>query len=265
MVGIKYSLSGGIAMFNLKGKVVWVTGSSTGIGRAIAIKFAESGASVVVHGNSNKTEAEKTLQEVESKGGDSLLVLGDVTDRSQVDRMTDEINGKFGRIDVLINNAGTMVKRAKVEDIDLETLEKILAINFTSVVQVTQSALPIMKQQEAGVIINMTSIAARNGGGGGAVTYAAAKGAVSTLTRGLAKELAEDGIRVNGIAPGVIETPFHERYSTPELVGKMVAAAPLGRAGTAEEIAGAALYLASDLASYVTGEIIEVNGGMLMD
>ncbi|MGH2316417.1 SDR family NAD(P)-dependent oxidoreductase [Planococcus sp. SE5232] len=252
-------------MFNLNGKVVWVTGSSTGIGRAIAVKFAENGASVVVHGNGNKAAAKKTWEEVQSMGGKSLLVLGDVTDRSQVDRMTEEIDKKFGRIDILINNAGTMVKRAKVEDIELETLEKIIAINFTSVVQVTQSVLPLMKQQKTGAIINMTSIAARNGGGGGAVTYAAAKGAVSTLTRGLAKELAENGIRVNGIAPGVIETPFHERYSTPELVEKMVASAPLGRAGTAEEIAGAALYLASELASYVTGEIIEVNGGMLMD
>lgn len=252
-------------MINLKGKVVWVTGSSTGIGRAIAVKFAEGGASVIVHGNANKTEAEQTLQIVQSKGNDSFLVLGDVTDRSQVDRMVEEINARFGQIDILINNAGTMVKRAKVEDIDLEAVEKILAINFTSVIHVTQAVLPIMKQQKTGTIINMSSIAARNGGGGGAVIYAAAKGAVSTLTRGLAKELAEDGIRVNGIAPGVIETPFHERYSTPELVGKMVASAPLGRAGTAEEIAGAALYLASDLSSYVTGEIIEVNGGMLMD
>lgn len=252
-------------MFNLEGKVVWITGSSTGIGSAMAIKFAESGASVVVHGNANKAQAEKTWKAVQDNGGDSLLVLGDVTDRSQVNKMVEEITDKFGRIDILINNAGTMVKRAKVEDIEIETLEKILAVNFTSIVQVTQAVLPLMKQQAGGAIINMSSIAARNGGGGGAVIYAAAKGAVSTLTRGLAKELAEDGIRVNGIAPGVIETPFHERYSTPELVDKMVAAAPLGRAGTAEEIAGAALYLASDLASYVTGEIIEVNGGMLMD
>ncbi|TWT27762.1 SDR family NAD(P)-dependent oxidoreductase [Planomicrobium sp. CPCC 101110] len=252
-------------MFNLIGKVVWVTGSSTGIGRAIAVKFAECGAKVVVHGNANKVEAEKTLKEVSSKGADSLLVLGDVTDRSQVDRMVVEIKEEFGQIDVLINNAGTMVKRAKVEEIEQDTLEKIFAINFTSVVQVTQAVLPLMKDRKKGVIVNMTSIAARNGGGGGAVIYAAAKGAVSTLTRGLAKELAEDGIRVNGIAPGVIATPFHERYSTPELVEKMVAAAPLGRAGQAEEIAGAALYLASDLSSYVTGEIIEINGGVLMD
>lgn len=252
-------------MFALDQKVVWVTGSSTGIGRAIAVKFAENGAKVIVHGNANKAEAEKTLEEVQTKGGDSLLVIGDVTDRAQVDRMTEEIKNEFGRIDVLINNAGTMVQRAKVEEIEIDTLDKIINVNFTSVVHVTQSVLPLMKEQGKGSIINMTSIAARNGGGPGAVVYAAAKGAVSTLTRGLAKEMVGNNIRVNGIAPGVIATPFHDQYSTPALREKMASNVPLGREGTAEEVAGAALYLASDLASYVTGEIIEVNGGLLMD
>lgn len=252
-------------MFSFNGKVVWVTGSSTGIGRAIALNFAEHGASVVVHGNANRVEAEKTLKAVQEKGAEALLVLGDVTDRNQVDRMMAEINEKFHRIDILVNNAGTMVKRAKIEDIDLETIEKIININFTSVVQVTQAVLPLMKQQSSGSIINMTSIAARNGGGGGAVVYAAAKAAVSTLTRGLAKEMVENNIRVNGIAPGIITTPFHDRYSTSELREKMASQVPLGREGTPDEIAGAALYLASGYASYITGEIIEVNGGLLMD
>ena len=252
-------------MFSFDNKVVWVTGSSTGIGRAIAIKFAEHGASVIVHGNANKVEAQKTFADVQSKGGESLLVMGDVTDRSQVDRMTAEIENKFGRLDVLINNAGTMVKRVKIEDIDVETLEKIFNVNFTSVIHVTQSALPLLKKQGQGAIINMTSVAARNGGSGGAVPYAASKGAVSTLTRGLAKEMVEYNIRVNAISPGVITTPFHDRYSPPAQREKMIALVPLGREGTADEVAGAALYLASDYASYLTGEIIEVNGGLLMD
>ena len=252
-------------MFSFDNKVVWVTGSSTGIGRAIAVKFAEHGATVIVHGNANKAEAEKTLSEVQSKGAKGLLVLGDVTDRSQVDQMTAEIEKEFGRIDILINNAGTMVKRARIEDIEADTLEKIININFTSVIHVTQSVLPLMKQQGQGAIINMTSVAARNGGSGGAVAYAASKGAVSTLTRGLAKEMVEYKIRVNAIAPGVITTPFHDRYSPPAQREKMISSVPLGREGTAEEVAGAALYLASDYASYVTGEIIEVNGGLLMD
>jgi len=252
-------------MFSFRDKVVWVTGSSTGIGRAIALEFAEHGANVVVHGNSNPAEAEVTLKEVQDKGAKAILVLGDVTDRNQVDRMVAEIKETFNRIDILINNAGTMVKRARIEELDHETLNKIMNINFTSVFHVTQAVLPLMKQQEKGSIINMTSIAARNGGGGGAVAYAAAKAAVSTFTRGLAKELVHDHIRVNGIAPGIITTPFHDRYSTPELRKGMAGQVPMGREGSPKEIAGTALYLASDYASYITGEIIEVNGGLLMD
>lgn len=252
-------------MFTFNGKVVWVTGSSTGIGRAIAVRFAENGASVVVHGNTNREEAEKTLAEVRSTGADGLLVMGDVSDRGQVDKMAAEVKECFGQLDVLVNNAGTMIKRAKIEDIDIETLDRILNVNFKSIIHVIQASLPLMKQQEKGVILNMTSVAARNGGSNGAVGYAAAKGAVSTLTRGLAKELIGNNIRVNGIAPGIIATPFHDRYSAPEHRVKMAAQIPVGREGTADEVAGAALYLASDYASYVTGEIIEVNGGMLMD
>lgn len=252
-------------MYSFNEKVVWVTGSSTGIGRAIALEFAEHGASVIVHGNSNPAEAEVTLKEVQEKGAKAILVLGDVTDRKQVDQMVDDIKKTFNRIDILINNAGTMVKRSRIEDLDFETLDKIMNINFTSVFHVTQAVLPLMKQQEKGSIINMTSIAARNGGGGGAVAYAAAKAAVSTFTRGLAKELVNDQIRVNGIAPGIITTPFHDRYSTPELRKSMAGQVPMGREGSPKEIAGTALYLASEYASYITGEIIEVNGGLLMD
>ncbi|WP_088032156.1 SDR family NAD(P)-dependent oxidoreductase [Evansella clarkii] len=252
-------------MFSYKGKVVWITGSSTGIGRAMALQFAEHGAKVGVHGNKNISAAEETLSEVKRRGAEGILISGDVTDREQVDRMVEEIFSKYQQIDILVNNAGTMVKRAKIGEIDVETWNKIFDINLTSVLHVTQAVLPIMKRQEQGCIINMTSVAARNGGGGGAVAYAAAKGAVSTLTRGLAKELVNDNIRVNAISPGVITTPFHDRYSTAEQRRAMASQVPMGREGTADEVAGAALYLASDYASYITGEIIEVNGGMLMD
>ena len=252
-------------MLSFEDKVVWVTGSSTGIGRAIAVKFAEYGASVIVHGNANKAEVEKNWKEVRGKGGNSLLVIGDVTDRSQVDRMTEEIKNKFGRLDVLVNNAGSMVKRARIEEIEIDTLEKIINVNFTSIIHVIQSALPLMKKKGQGAIINMTSVAARNGGSGGGVAYAASKSAVSTLTRGLAKEMVENNIRVNAIAPGVITTPFYDRYSSPAQREKMISLVPLGREGTAEEVAGTALYLASDHSSYITGEVIEVNDGLLMD
>jgi 3-oxoacyl-[acyl-carrier protein] reductase len=242
-----------------------VTGSSTGIGRAIALAFAEHGADVVVHGNSNLTDAEETLKMVQEKDAKGILVTGDVTDRQQVDQMVAEIEKQFGQLDILINNAGTMVTRTKIEDLDQNTWDKIMNINLNSVFHVTQAALPLLKKQTEGQIINMTSLAGRNGGGVDAVAYAAAKGAVSTFTRGLAKELVADNIRVNGIGPGIISTPFHDRYSTDEMRQGMAKQVPLGREGTAEEVAGAALYLASPYASYITGEIIEVNGGLLMD
>ena len=252
-------------MFSFTDKIVWVTGSSTGIGRSIAIKFAEAGAKVVVHGNSNIEAANKTLEAVEAFGVEALLVTGDVTDPFQIKEMVEQIDARFGKLDVLFNNAGTMVKRSKIEELDHDTWNSIFAINVSSVFHVTKAALPLLKRSGNGNIINMTSIAARNGGGGGAVAYAAAKGAVSTLTRGLAKELLEYNIRVNGIAPGVIETPFHERYSSPELLEKMTGQIPLGRTGTPDDIAGVALFLASDYSSYLVGEIVEANGGMLMD
>lgn len=249
----------------VENKVVWVTGSSSGIGKALACGFADHGADVIVHGHHNIQGAQEVVDEIRRKGRKAFLVKGDVTNRSEVQEMVSQIKAEFGRVDIVINNAGTMVKRSQTENLDDATWDQIMDINLKSVFIVTQEALPLMKTQEKGQIVNMTSLAARNGGGGGAVAYATAKGGVSTFTRGLAKELAEYNIRVNGIGPGVISTPFHDRYSTNEMRQKMARQVPLGREGTPEEVVGAALYLASDYASYVTGEIIEVNGGMLMD
>ncbi|MGP4040186.1 SDR family NAD(P)-dependent oxidoreductase [Gracilibacillus sp. D59] len=185
-------------MFSFEDKVVWVTGSSTGIGRAIAIVFAEYGAKVIIHGNSNLEEAEKTLNTIKEKGGEALLVTGDVTQREQVNHMVSEIKYHFDHLDILINNAGTMVKRCKIEELEQKDWDKIIAINLSSIFHVTQSALPLLKKQDKAQIINMTSLAARNGGGKGAVAYAAAKGGVSTFTKGLAKELGDYNIRING-------------------------------------------------------------------
>lgn len=252
-------------MDEFKKKVVWVTGSSTGIGRAIAIAFAERGADVIVHGNQNVEEATETLKLVNNHGVDGLLVMGDLSVVENVRSMIGEIHDKYGRLDVLINNAGTMVKRGKVEELSVETWQKIFDVNVNSVFHVTQAVIPLMKKQQEGKIINMTSLAARNGGGGGSVAYASAKAAVSTLTRGLARELVENNIRVNGIAPGVITTPFHDRYTSQEQRNNMTGQVPLGREGTPDEVAGVALFLASNHSSYITGEIIEVNGGLLMD
>ncbi|SET15996.1 3-oxoacyl-[acyl-carrier protein] reductase [Salinibacillus kushneri] len=252
-------------MYDFRNQVVWVTGSSTGIGRSIALAFADYGASLVIHGNSNIKKAEEVLQEVREKGSEAILVTGDVTDRSAVSEMVSNIEAHFNRLDILVNNAGTMVKRSEIESLDPESWYKIIDINLNSVFHVTQMVLPLMKTQNSGKIINLTSIAARNGGGGGAVAYATAKGAVSTFTRGLAKELVAQNIYVNGIAPGIISTPFHDKYSTKEMRENMASQVPIKREGQPEEVAGAALYLASDFASYMVGEILEINGGLLTD
>jgi 3-oxoacyl-[acyl-carrier protein] reductase len=171
----------------------------------------------------------------------------------------------FGGLDILVNNAGGLVRSVPVAEIDDVFFDEVMDLNVRSLVAACSAAAPIMRRAGRGNIINVTSVAARTGGGSGAVMYAAAKGFVSTFTHGLAKELVKDNIRVNAVSPGVIATPFHERYSTPAMLEAMRATIPMGRIGTAEECAGAFLYLASDqLSGFVTGQVIEVNGGQMM-
>ncbi|MBO8162111.1 MAG: SDR family oxidoreductase [Brevibacillus sp.] len=252
-------------MYSFAGKVVWITGSSSGIGRAMAVAFAEHGADVIVHANKNITSAKKVVEEIQQKGRSAILVQGDVANARQVQQMVSEIENAFGRLDILVNNAGSMLQRCRIEEMDEALWDQVININLKSAFLVTKAILPIMKRQKQGKIINITSLAARNGGGFGAVAYAAAKGGLSTFTRGLAKELVEYNILVNGIGPGVIATPFHDRYTPEQMRLNAIKQIPLGREGTPEETVGAALFLASDYASFITGEIIEVNGGQLMD
>ena len=245
-------------------EVVWVTGSSTGIGRAIALGFAEEGCHVVVHYNSSEDKAQEVADRVGELGGEALLVKGDVSDSGDVRRMTGEIEDRYGRVDVLVNNAGSLIERRTLEEMTEDLWDRVMAVNLKSVYLCSQAVLPLMKRQGKGRIINVTSVAARNGGGPGSAAYATAKGGVSTLTRAMAKELVADGVLVNGIAPGVIATPFHERFTSPEVRDKITQGIPLGREGTPEEAAGAVLFLASSAADYLVGEIIEINGGLLM-
>jgi 3-oxoacyl-[acyl-carrier protein] reductase len=194
-----------------------------------------------------------------------MLVQGDVTKSAVCKDIVDKTAQSFGRIDVLITNAGGLVQRAPVEQITDELFDQVLSLNVRSALACISAAVPHMRKQGGGSIINVTSVAARHGGGPGAALYAGSKGFISTMTRGLAKELVKDKIRVNAVAPGVIYTPFHERYSTPQMLEGFKASIPMNRIGTPDECAGAFLYLASDqLSSYVTGQIIEVNGGQYM-
>ncbi|MDQ3567800.1 MAG: 3-oxoacyl-ACP reductase FabG [Actinomycetota bacterium] len=247
------------------GEVAWVTGSSTGIGRAVAEGLAREGCRVAVHYNSSEDEAREVVNGIEGSGGEAMLVGGDVSDGGEVRRMADEIEDRFGRLDILVNNAGSLLERRSLEEMTEDLWDRVMDVNLKSVYLCSQAVLPVMKRQGRGRIVNITSVAARNGGGPGSVAYATAKGGVSTLTRAMAKELVADNILVNGVAPGVITTPFHDRFTPPDVREKMAGAIPIGREGTPEETAGAVVFLASSAADYLVGEIIEVNGGQLMD
>ena len=246
-------------------EVAWVTGSSTGIGAASAVALAEAGCRVAVHYNRSENEAREVVEGISASGGEAMLVGGDVADSAEVERMAAEIDDRFGRIDVLVNNAGSMIERRSFAELTEDIWDRVMDVNLKSVFLCSKAVLPTMKRQGRGKIINMTSVAARNGGGPGAAAYATAKGGVSTLTRAMAKELVSDNILVNGVAPGVITTPFHERFTPSEVREGMTAAIPMGREGTPEEVAGAVVFLASSAADYMVGEIIEVNGGQLMN
>jgi len=237
-----------------------VTGASTGIGRAIAIALARAGADVAIHYGSSRKEADETARAVESHGRRAVLVQADFRDPTAAGKAVEAAVQALGApIDILVNNAGSLVGRSAVEEMDAELWQEVIALNLSSVFFATKAVLPYLG--DGARIVNVSSVAARHGGGPGAFAYAAAKGGVMTLTRGLAKELASRNIRVNAIAPGVIETPFHDKFSTPEQLETFRKGIPLGRLGTSEECAGAVLYLVSPLASYVTGQSIDINGG----
>jgi 3-oxoacyl-[acyl-carrier protein] reductase len=250
---------------DLKGKAVLITGASTGIGAAAARAFGRLGSRVAIHYHASKSAAEQVAADVRSSGGEAVLVRGDVTRAGEIRRIVAEALAALGRIDVLVNNAGGLVKRTRIEDYDEEFLHQVIALNVTQVALFMHEVIPVMRRQKSGNVINVSSIAARHGGGAGAIVYAGAKGFISTATHGWAKEVVGDGIRVNAISPGVIATPFHERYSTAEQLKAMQATIPMNRLGTADECAGTLVYLASDaMSGYVTGQVIEVNGGQYM-
>ena len=252
------------AIPDLQHKSVLITGASTGIGAALARAFAAQGARVGVNYHASEGPAKALLGEIESRGGAALLLKGDVTRAEDCEAMVAKTAETFGGIDGLINNAGLMLGRVDSLKATDEHVSAVIDLNARSVIAMTRAARPWLAKN-GGFVINTTSIAARNGGANGAMIYAAAKGFVSTLTKGHAKELIGERIRVNGVAPGVIATPFHERYSTPEALEAIRKTIPAGRLGTPEDCVGAYLFLASEmLSSYVVGQILEVNGGQLM-
>ncbi|TSD61010.1 glucose 1-dehydrogenase [Variovorax sp. KBS0712] len=252
-------------MEDLKDKTALVTGASTGIGAAVAIAFAARGMRVAVHYNSSADAATRVVDTIRAAGGTAFALQADVRDTAAIRACVQETTAQFGRIDVLVNNAGSLVKRMPIAEFDDALFDEVMHINARSVLAFCRETVPQMRKQGSGAIINVTSVAARTGGGPGAYLYAGAKGFVSTATHGLARELVGDRIRVNAVAPGVIQTPFQDRFSTPAMLETFRTAIPMGRLGTADECVGAFLYLASEqLSGYVTGQVLEVNGGQYM-
>jgi len=247
---------------DLKGKKVLVTGSSSGIGAATAVMFSRQGCFVGVHYFSTKRGGEKTLAQVK-KNADGILLCADVRDKKQVAVMVKQFAKKAGGIDILVNNAGSLIERQPFESATIKYHDDVFATNVRSVFLVTQAALPYLKNS-SGSIVNIGSVAGHTGGGEGAGLYAAAKAAVATETIAMAKEFARYGIRVNSVLPGFIETRFHQRFSSAEQRRIAAQQTPLGRNGTAEDVAKAVLFLASEAAGFITGEYIAVNGGLYM-
>jgi 3-oxoacyl-[acyl-carrier protein] reductase len=244
---------------DLSGKVALITGASSGIGAATAEVFADLGAKVAIGYHQNQ----KGADQLRAKTG-ALTIQADLRNESALRAMVVKTAAELGPIDILVNNAGSLVERMKLVEITADRWNNIFNLNMTSAVLCSQAVVPSMIERKRGVIINIVSIAGRNGGGPGAGPYAAAKAALISFTKSMAKELAPQGIRVNAVSPGVIDTPFHEVFSTPEMIKNFVSQIPMGRTGRSEECATAIAFLASDAASYIAGETLEVNGGQLM-
>ncbi len=250
---------------DIKGKACLIVGASSGIGAAVALRFGELGARLVIHCNGNRDGADAVAETIRAKGGEVSVRQGDVADPEFSAGLVDDAASTLGGLDILINNAGSMFGRTAIAEATDEQYHRVLDVNIGGVFFASRRAAALMRAQKSGTIINTTSIAARTGGGDGAGLYGSAKAFVSTITRVLAKELAPFGVRVNAVAPGVIATPFHERYSTKAQLDASVRGIPMGRLGTAEECVGAYEFLASArMSGYITGQVIEVNGGQLM-
>jgi NAD(P)-dependent dehydrogenase (short-subunit alcohol dehydrogenase family) len=248
----------------LTGKVALVTGASSGIGTATATLLAELGARVAIGYHGNRKGAELVQSQILSAGGEAMICHADIALEAGIKSLIGQVVGALGPVDILVNNAGSLLERLPILKLTEERWDAVMDLNLKGAVLCSQAVAASMIERKSGIIINIGSIAGRNGGGLGAGPYAVAKGGLMVFTKSLAKELAPHGIRVNCVSPGVIDTPFHETFSTPEMMSNFVKAIPLGRVGAPIECAKVIAFLASDAASYVVGQSIEVNGGQLM-
>lgn len=247
----------------LAGKTALVTGASRGIGAATALTLAENGIGrLLLHYNTCREGVEEVADVARSHGAEPELLHADLAQDAGIAGLCEDLRKR--RIDVLINNAGHLVQRARLAEYTSELFNQVINLNAKSAYLIAQAIAPWMIEKQSGIIVNVSSIAARNGGGPGATIYAAAKAAVSTITKGLAKELAPHNIRVNAVSPGTVDNYFHEKYSTREILNSVIAATPAGKLGTNEEVADVILFLCSHASRYIHGQTLEINGGMYM-
>ncbi|WP_452225184.1 SDR family NAD(P)-dependent oxidoreductase [Lacinutrix chionoecetis] len=248
-------------MSKFKDKVAVVTGGSRDIGRAISVKLAKEGAKVVVNFNNSQAGAKKTLDIIKSFGGQAIAVQADVSKLEDIKNLKQKTVEAFGdKVDILVNNAGGLFARKTLQELDEAFYDLVMNVNFKSTVFAMQVFEPLMS--EGASIINLSSQASRDGGGGGSSLYASSKGAVTTFTRAMSKELGPKGIRVNAICPGLIGTKFHDDFTKDEIRSKVAASTPLRREGSAAEVADLVAYLASDEASFINGNNVDINGGL---
>lgn len=246
---------------NFKNKVAIVTGGTRDIGRSCSVKLATSGAKVVVNYCNSKAAGDETLALIKDAGGEAILVKGDMTKKADVDNLVAETVKAFGNdIHVLVNNVGGLVARKKLPEMDEDFLNHVMALNVNSTFLATQAVVPHMSAGSS--IVNLASLAGRDGGGGGASAYSMSKGAIITFTRSMAKELGPQGIRVNALCPGMIDTTFHDTFTPDAARRNLEANVPLRRQGLSEDCGDAVVYLASGESSYITGANLDINGGL---
>lgn len=247
---------------NLSNKVAVVTGGSSGIGQSIALAMAAEGADIAVNYLSNDQGALETAEKIRGMGRKILVVKGDICQKSEADKLAARVLQTFGGIDILVNNAGSIFRRSTFLDLDETLWDKSMALNLKAAYLCSRAFMPALIEKGGGCIINMSSVAARLGSPGETIHYAVAKAGINTLTLGLAKEFGGKGIRVNAIAPGTVDTPLLAKASTSEEWKEgRIKKTLLGRMGTTEEIAAMAVFLASDLGSFITGQVLDVSGG----
>nr|WP_299073324.1 glucose 1-dehydrogenase [uncultured Allomuricauda sp.] len=248
-------------MQRFKGKVAVVTGGARDIGRAISVKLAKEGAKVVVNYYSSESGAYETVDEIKAAGGEAIAVKADVSKLSDIENLKAKTVESFGnKVDVLVSNAGGLFARKTLQEFDEPFYDLVMNVNFKSAVFVMKTFEPLMGKGAS--IVNLSSQAARDGGGGGSSLYSSSKGAVTTFTRAMAKELGPKGIRVNAVCPGLIGTKFHDDFTKDEVRTKVAAGTPLRREGSASEVADLVVYLAGDESSFITGANYDINGGL---